>query len=593
VAIDYQDARTRQYVGSPSLAALPDGRYVASHDVFGPGSAYRRTRVFRSADKGRTWRHLKDLTGQFWSGLFVHRGALYLMGTSKRYGVVVIRRSTDGGATWTDPEDATTGRLTDEPIYHTAPVPVVVHRGRLWRAMEVRTRRGPKRFGALVMSAPVEADLLAAENWRLSNTIFFDPAWREGVRHWREGNVVVTPEGALANIIRTDPRPGIAAVLDVSEDGKTVAFDPETGLIDFIGGAVKFTIRFDPETRRYWTLASKQTDPPATRNVLVLTSSADLRHWRLECHVLVHLDRKHHAFQYIDWLFEGDDLIAVSRTAWDGSHNFHDANYLTFHRIRRFRDRTIKDPSLNAAVPRPERKAPWRHLVAAWDFERGRGGPLADKAPAGASQDGLKLAGKARVADGVAVIPRGEVGALEAADSHDLSPAAELTAYARVRVDRNPPTFVSLVGKRQFKDPERRSYGLFIAPDQGREDAFGIGGQLSTDGTSRGSLTAIEGEESLPVGRWVEVAMTLRREPVTLTAEWWARTGKGPWRRVNGPVSRAGLSRLSRAPIPLLLGNNANLRAHAVTLELDEVRLYDRALTLKELAGIAPGRLSQ
>ncbi|MFW6163293.1 MAG: hypothetical protein ACODAJ_11040, partial [Planctomycetota bacterium] len=218
----------------------------------------------------------------------------------------------------------------------------------------------------------------------------------------------------------------------------------------------------------------------------------------------------------------------------------------------------------------------------------GRGGPLADKAPAGGSRDSLKLLGKARVADGVAVIPSGAVGALEAADSGDLSPAAELTVYARVRVDRNPPTFVSLVGKRQFKDPERRSYGLFIAPDQGRKDAFAIGGQLSTDGTSRGSLTAIEGDESLPVGQWVEVAMTLRRGPVALRAAWWARTSQGPWRRVNGPVSRTGISRLFHAPIPLLLGNNVNLRAHAVTVELDEVRLYDRALAVEELAAVAP-----
>ncbi|MFW6164015.1 MAG: sialidase family protein, partial [Planctomycetota bacterium] len=373
VVIDYQDARTRQYVGSPSLAVLPDGRYVASHDLFGPGSRYSRTRVFRSADQGRTWRHLADLDGQFWSGLFVHRRALYVMGTSQRYGVVVIRRSADGGATWTEPRDATTGLLTDEPIYHTAPVPVVVHRGRLWRAMEVRTRKGPKQFGALVMSAPADADLLRAENWTASNTVFFDPAWRKGVRHWREGNVVVTPKGTVVNIIRTDPRPGIAAVLDVSQDGRTLTFDPQTGFIDFIGGAVKFTIRFDPQTRRYWTLASKQTDPPATRNVLVLTSSADLRAWRLESHILVHPDRRHHAFQYIDWLFEGADLIAVSRTAWDGSHNFHDANYLTFHRIPDFRDRTRDAPPLNAPAPRPERKAPGQHLVAAWDFERGRG----------------------------------------------------------------------------------------------------------------------------------------------------------------------------------------------------------------------------
>ena len=38
---------------------------------------------------------------------------------------------------------------------------------------------------------------------------------------------------------------------------------------------------------------------------------------------------------------DGDDIIAVSRTAYDdgfgGAHRAHDANYMTFHRIRNFR----------------------------------------------------------------------------------------------------------------------------------------------------------------------------------------------------------------------------------------------------------------
>ncbi|MBL9213783.1 MAG: hypothetical protein JNL92_25185, partial [Opitutaceae bacterium] len=41
------------------------------------------------------------------------------------------------------------------------------------------------------------------------------------------------------------------------------------------------------------------------------------------------------------WLFEGDDLIVVARTAYDdgieGAENQHNSNYLTFHRIGQFR----------------------------------------------------------------------------------------------------------------------------------------------------------------------------------------------------------------------------------------------------------------
>ncbi|MFN7928414.1 MAG: sialidase family protein [Blastocatellia bacterium] len=105
VVIDYSPAASQQYIGSPSIAVLPNGEYVASHDFFGPGSTYSKMSVFGSRDKGQTWEKRADLDGQWWSSLFVHKGALYLMGTTKEYGFTVIRRSTDGGRTWTEPRD--------------------------------------------------------------------------------------------------------------------------------------------------------------------------------------------------------------------------------------------------------------------------------------------------------------------------------------------------------------------------------------------------------------------------------------------------------------------------------------------------------
>ena len=56
-----------------------------------------------------------------------------------------------------------------------------------------------------------------------------------------------------------------------------------------------------------------------------------------------------YGFQYVDWQFDGDDLIAVRRTAW-AAHNYHYANFLTFHRIRNFRSlRGMEAPSDLAA----------------------------------------------------------------------------------------------------------------------------------------------------------------------------------------------------------------------------------------------------
>ena len=355
VVIAHSPAASGRYIGSPSLALLPDGAYVASHDLFGPKSGSRSqgiTHVFRSEDKGKTWSHVARLRGQFWSSLFVHRGALYILGTSRVYGHVVIRRSTDGGHTWTEPRDSHTGLLLADGRYHCAPVPVIVHRGRVWRAME--DAHGPdgwgKHFRAFVLSAPADADLLEASNWTASNRIARDPRWLGGkFNGWLEGNAVVTPDGRIADILRVDCPSDheTAAIVTVSPDGKTATFEPASGFVAFPGGAKKFTIRFDPLSRLYWSLANyvppqeRRGRPAATRNTLALLSSPDLRSWTVRAIVLHHPDPAKHAFQYADWHFDGDDIVAVSRTAYDnglgGAHNYHDANFLTFHRIRNYR----------------------------------------------------------------------------------------------------------------------------------------------------------------------------------------------------------------------------------------------------------------
>jgi hypothetical protein len=73
VVIDHSPARSKQYIGSPSIAVLPSGEYVASHDFFGPGSTRDTTVLFASKDRGKTWQKRATLQGQWWSTLFVHR----------------------------------------------------------------------------------------------------------------------------------------------------------------------------------------------------------------------------------------------------------------------------------------------------------------------------------------------------------------------------------------------------------------------------------------------------------------------------------------------------------------------------------------
>lgn len=368
VAINYIPASSRIYIGSPGIAVLPNGHYITKHDEFGPGSAeYKEaiTQVFTSFDRGTTWSHLATVKGMYWASVFVHRGDLYLMGTRKNYGATVIRRSVDGGKTWSVPKDKTSGVLLDDAKYHCAPVPIVVHEDRLWRGME--DAMGPGHWGdhfrAFMMSAPVDADLLRADSWTSSNRLARNPKWLDGkFGGWLEGNAVVTPDGNVVDVLRADYSPdgGKAAIIPISKDGKKATFDACTGFVDFPGGAKKFTIRFDPVSKMYWTLSNpilpRHKDPSAgrVRNAVALMRSKDLRTWEMRCIVLYHPDVDKHGFQYLDWLFEGNDMIVASRTAYGtgdrAAHRQHDANYLTFHRIGNFRELTMRD-SADGAKP--------------------------------------------------------------------------------------------------------------------------------------------------------------------------------------------------------------------------------------------------
>ncbi len=339
VVIDHQSPATRQYIGSPSIAIAPNGDYVASHDLFGPGSTSTvsaETKIFTSGDRGKSWKLAADFHDQFWSNLFVLGSRLYLMGTTAEYGHIVIRTSDDDGLSWSGPH-----LLTSETGYHTAPVPVVVHDGRLYRAFEYHPPGPWGFFQAFVMSAPVKSDLTKAESWSFSNRLSF-PVGDQGDA-WLEGNVVINPEGSVVDILRVDNLQHIA-ILKLT--GSSLRLDR---FADFPGGATKFTIRFDPVSKVYWTLCNPAlsgetqtvSSPGSVRNTLVLMSSPDLTHWTARAIVLHHPDSLLHAFQYVDWQFDGTDIIAASRTAFDdedgSAHSFHDANYLTFHRISSFR----------------------------------------------------------------------------------------------------------------------------------------------------------------------------------------------------------------------------------------------------------------
>jgi len=354
VVIDHSPATLEKYIGSPSIVVTGDGELVASHDYFGPGGdrgRYNSMVVFGSSDGGSSWQKLASIDGQFWSNLFCHRGELYLMGTSGRNQDITIRRSTDGGRNWTVPGDGQSGVLT-RGIYHTAPVPTVIHGGRVWRAMENREMGGHRPF---IMSAPVDEDLLMASSWSFSDERSKGPEEDPRLRSWREGNAVAKPDGRMCIVMRVGllEGHGTAAMINVSDDGGRLSFDPGRDYLNFPGGSgKKFTIRFDEETGRYWSVVNpihpadleylEGKNSGKFRNCLAVSSSQDLVNWTVNGVIAYHPEYLHHGFQYPDWVPDGDDMLLVSRTSYDdglgGAVKTHDANFLTFHRVPGFRD---------------------------------------------------------------------------------------------------------------------------------------------------------------------------------------------------------------------------------------------------------------
>ena len=87
-----------------------------------------------------------------------------------------------------------------------------------------------------------------------------------------------------------------------------------------------------------------------------LCSSTNLRDWKEDCRVLsykagsvVVKKGSRVGFQYADWQFDGNDIIAVIRTSWDGL-DYHDSNYILFRRIKNFRTLKMADSPPDLAI---------------------------------------------------------------------------------------------------------------------------------------------------------------------------------------------------------------------------------------------------
>ncbi len=307
-----------RFFGTPSLLRLPNGALLASCDLFDWQTPQNLTRIFRSEDDGKTWKYLCELMPCFWGKLFWHNGAVYMLACSTEYGDLLIGKSDDEGVTWTTPTVILRGQHTLGNGWHKSACEILKKDGRMFVSMEFGSRAF-EGFYNTVISVSENSDLLDAGNWTIAE--LYKQEGMDGI----EGNVTEAPNGDILNILRY--RENEAIVTRLSNDYEKLEF---VKTIPFPLAHTKFQISRHCSGRYY-----AMGNTPPMRNVLAIYKSDDLENWEFVKNVVdcSNCDDRITGFQYPAFILEGDDMLILSRTAYNGADNFHNSNYITFHKI--------------------------------------------------------------------------------------------------------------------------------------------------------------------------------------------------------------------------------------------------------------------
>lgn len=345
---------------SPSIIVTQqDGKKIlyASYEnstIAAMAESQPETLVLKSLDGGLTWTEIGRTPKIYWASLFELNGTVYLMGRStdkpEDYKESLANAYTIISAYYPDGSSKTVQfRLANAPL---APNSTVVHNGRLYVSC-----------GSSLASISVDDDLLVPQNWTVSidaNTLI-DNDWycahtgreKEGLSKLIliEGTVFLGGDDKIYYMFRLDiyGNKNCVVVFEASADGRTLTRVPCCdGFVRIPTTITKLTVRYDEKTNRYIAIVNpftEQTAWPFARNVVALVSSPDLLHW--DVHDVLLSDREimnpkasglAHAFQYISFAIDDEDLVLVVREATGYTNWFHDGKFCAFYRLRRFRD---------------------------------------------------------------------------------------------------------------------------------------------------------------------------------------------------------------------------------------------------------------
>lgn len=360
--------RGNHYMHDPGMVRLPSGHILVAAPCLERSiddrHGVKSWRLFlsRSSDGGRTWVHLPTLPYSD-ATPFVYGGRLYMFIQPEKWKDVSLVSSDDEGKTWTAPVTLFSG------AYWNCDTGMVIANGRLYWALNTRSYEG----GVVVIAGDLSKDLLDPGAWRMSSESIqpktpvgltrgmyprMIPKWEQWPRDsWLEPNVVLVG-GRIRVLLRTVldgyATAGICAVCDLTEDDTNMDLK-FTQFYPIPGGQNKFFIIYDAVSRLFWMASNLVADsqesvldwdgirrdgrfvggPGNDRRFLMLFYSIDSLNW-FQAGCIAKASNPRKSFMYPVADLDGDDIVLISRTSVNGRDQ-HDADLVTFHRIRDFR----------------------------------------------------------------------------------------------------------------------------------------------------------------------------------------------------------------------------------------------------------------
>ena len=386
---------------TPGLVRLESGRLIATMDLGGlrvpelnPPIALENSerggftsvgKIFTSDDGGQTWQHRADFPG-IHARPFVAGECIYVLGQA---GDLLILRSDDAGETWSLPV-----KLTNGEYWHQSACNVHYVNGNVYLVMEKRVYFEQDRWpvheqAPVLMRGRLGDDLTQPENWTFASELAFHdilpydldlmgfPFWTPyGTERtmapmgWLETNIVqfydpdhvwYNPTGHTFHLWMRAHTGGtgyaaIAKVVEHNDGTMTTQVEavPSGQRILFVpcpGGQMRFHVLYDEQDKLYWLLSTLAWDsmthvdklpadrynlPNNERQVLALHFSKNMVDWRM-AGVVAQGNSARESRHYASMVFDGDDLLVLSRSGDHRAKSAHDGNLITFHRVKNFR----------------------------------------------------------------------------------------------------------------------------------------------------------------------------------------------------------------------------------------------------------------